>query len=123
MTINIVHYCVNDEECQKNFNEKLNDGKTFHESTKKIMTATAGVLSTRDTVFLDKELLDYVRSWKKEIQGETNKIVQNAAQVYDIRAKFIATKPVPKYHEDIHKMKAVENLSIGSSGRSKRVIL
>lgn len=104
----IVQYYVNDEACQKNYNKRMNDGQNFRESMKKVKTATAGSLFTRGKVLLDEEVLEHVRSRKKEIQDETDRVIQKAANTYDQRAKFIATKSPPTCHEDIDKMKAVE---------------
>ena len=42
------------------------------------------------------------------MQDETDRVIQKAANTYDQRAKFIATKSPPTCHEDIDKMKAVE---------------
>ena len=75
---------------------------------KKVKNATVGVLFTRGKVLLDEEVLDHVKSRKKEVHDKANRIVQKAAQVHDTRAEFIATKPAPKCHEDIDKMKAME---------------
>ena len=108
MITKIVQDYVNDTKCQKNYNKRINDGKTFNESMKNIKNATAGVLFTRGKVLLDEEVLDHVKSQKKEVHDEANRIVQKTAQVYDTRADFIATKPAPKCHEVIDKMKAVE---------------
>ena len=104
----IVQYYVNDEKCQKNYNKRMNDGKNFYESMKKVKTATAGSLFTRGKVLLDEEVLEHVRSCKKEMQDETDRVIQKAANTYDQQAKFIATKSPPTCYEDIDKMKAVE---------------
>ena len=105
-----MQYYVNDTKCQENYNKRINnDGKAFNESMKNVKNATAGELFTRGKVLLDEVVLDHVKSWKKkEVHDEANQIVQDAAQVYDARAEFIATKPAPKCHGDIDKMKAVE---------------
>ena len=42
------------------------------------------------------------------MQDATDRVIQKAANTYDQRAKFIATKSPPTYHKDIDKMKAVE---------------
>ena len=58
-------------------------------------TATLGVLFAKGGDVLDKEVLDHVRSRKKEIQDVTNRITQSL-QVCDIQVKFIITKLVAR---------------------------
>ena len=83
----IVQYYVNDTKYQKNYNKRINDGKTFNESMKKVKNTTAGVLFTRGKSFTGCRS---TRSCKKsEVQDEANQIIQKAAQVYDTRAEFI----------------------------------
>ena len=38
---------------------------------------------------LDEEVLKHVRRCKKEMQDETDQVIQKAANTYDQRAKFI----------------------------------
>ena len=86
----------------------MNDGQNFHESMKKVKTATAWSLFSRGKVLLDEEVLEHVRSQKKEMQDATDRVIEKAANTYDQRAKFIAPKSPPMCHKDIDKLKAVE---------------
>ena len=89
----------------------MNDCQNFHESMKKkVMTVTAGSLLTRGKVLLDKEVLEHVRSRMKEMQDVTDRVIQKAANTYDQRAKFIATKSSPTCCKDIQTSQYAERV-------------
>ena len=77
--IDIVQYFINDEVCQEDYT-KMNDGQTLFKTMKKVKTAAAGSLFTRGKILLHEEVIEHVRSRKKDIYDDTDRVVQKTAQ-------------------------------------------